>query len=416
MNTNTINIMDTLNISKVLEINGIDLNSLSGCPCNTCSYIINPIWESIDELQKRGYEPLEIVEKLENGHYMLELGDTLANNRYQGENVLVPSENCFWNNCITNNHNRLYGYYCDNCREFVLDITPSVELNGETYCPDCEGDAYVRCYNCGEVFEPDEVYYDECDGTYYCYDCQPSNSSNIRVYSYHEFRGYEPIGQTTDNNYFGFEIETDADDRWDSLNELEYLLEENFPDWDKYFHVEEDCSITGFEFISQPLAPNVALEVIPKFVDLLQQAGFYATSNCGGHVHITRSKKTKDNTGDALLFLHNNKDFIETYSRRTPQSFNRWCGWYNSENLEELAITQTSYAHAKVLNFEHRKTVECRLFRGTLNSNYILANMEFLQVLFSGYIHKDSTIENFKLFAKYGQFSYLNNYLSMFQI
>lgn len=107
-----------------------------------------------------------------------------------------------------------------------------------------------------------------------------------------------------------------------------------------------------------------------KCIDSGAKSG--STETCGLHIHANKAALTALQLGKMLVFLNsdNNARFIDTIAQRRPNDYaqrtvkNFKSGKHNSENRYEI------------LNVGSR-TVEFRLFRGTLRPDRILKNLEF---------------------------------------
>lgn len=388
-------------IYKILEMSNIDTQILKGCDCANCSICTNTILENVEDCSSIE----EIKEVLENGLEFDDLTFIQDNTSWSNDCLAVPDSTCI--DCIQECSSTYYAFYCDWHDTWEIDTEEPVEVENQLYCTASEGTAFVYCYECEEPMLLDYAIWNEDDWHYYCEDCFP-NQSNIKVYSYHEFNNYKPIGETMDGIYFGFEIETDSRDCWKSLNDFESITNVKFPNWETYFHAEEDGSIDGFEFISQPLSPTVAYKVIPLMLECLKEAGFYCSEGTGSHIHFTRTNKTKKAMENFLYFVHNNSDFIRGFCRRSISKMRQWSDFYSNQDvLKEVAITLNHSYKYRVINFSKRKTVEFRGFTGSLDATRVLGNMEFIQLMLLNIIDKNSSWEKLYEFSKFAQFENL---------
>lgn len=383
-------------LRNYLEDNGFDIEFMQNlrgyCNCSECSLIV----DLKEELEVFGSN--FDIERID--------GLNIVYNLSTGEFIHV-FDSCI--ECIDDYSSRLYCRYCDyHGRYEISEEFVTIENTGNTYCTHCEGDAYVECYECGELMEIEESYYNEDDDHYYCIECYDNNfNTSIYVYDYHEFDNYNPIGNPVDGIYYGFEIETASDDRVLDLNKFYRITENEFPNWNNYFHVERDCSISGYEFISNPLSKQVALEILPKMIKLLKKSGFYVDNDCGGHIHITRTDKSKNRLFDMLSFLNNNKRFVTLFSNRDDYSIDRWANFYNLDNDKLKKVANEGYFNGryKTINLMNRKTFEFRIFKGTLNISRLFANIEFIECLLNEEING---LSDFKDLMEYkDKYSYL---------
>lgn len=367
---------------EVLENNNFSVdfmkNLKGSCSCNTCPYMENII-DSINELDNiDDIEDVEIIDDVEEIHV---LEDDIYINIFDG---------C--RDCINDCSLRYYIDYCDYHHELEASTEEFVEVGWNTYCYSSRGEAWNYCYNCEEPCDLEDLFYNEGDGEYYCNDCY-CETCNDFVYSYHEWDGeYSPIGDSKEDVFLGFEIEVITHSNINEcIDNFIQICDNNNFNWQKYFHIEEDGSLTnGIEFISQPLSFNIAYDVIPKMTRFLKYANFDIDSSCGGHIHITKNNFTKSRIVDVLQFMELNKDFIFDYSQRDVGKFNRWSPFYNTNlgDLENIALENKWGDRYHIINFNNYSTIEFRLFKGTLSFRNILANIELIKLLLFSDINK----------------------------
>ena len=387
---------------EVLENNNFDVefmkNLKGGCSCNSCPYVEN-IMDSINELDNiENIDDIEIIDDIEEIH-------NLEENTY-----INIFEGC--RECINDYSLKHYVDYCDYHHELEISKDEFIETGWNTYCYSSRGDAWNYCYNCEEPYDIDDLYYNENDGEFYCSDCY-CNTCHDFVFDYHSWDGeYNPIGESKEGVYFGFELEVVTDSNInDCIRDFVEICENNNFNWERYFHIEEDGSLNnGVEFISQPLSLDIAYLIIPKMTKYLKNVGFMTDSSCGGHIHITKNTFTKNRIIDVLQFMQNNQDFIKDYSNRRNDKFNRWSPFYNTTNMDELkniAMEKVYSDRYRVINFSNYNTIEFRFFNGSLSHNKILANVELIKALLFFNVNKthnpfkireiiDNDIEEFK--------------------
>lgn len=367
---------------EVLENNNFSVdfmkNLKGSCSCNSCPYMENII-DSINELDNiDDIEDVEIIDDVEEIHV---LEDDIYINIFDG---------C--RDCINDCSLRYYVNYCDYHHELEASKEEFVEIGWNTYCYSSRGEVWNYCYNCEEPYDLEDLYYNEGDGEFYCSDCY-CNTCNDYVHGYHEWdECYNPIGESKEDIYFGFELEVITDSNInDCINDFVEICYDNNFKWEKYFHIEEDGSLdNGVEFISQPLSLDVLYMIIPKMTKYLKSANFEVDNSCGGHIHITKNDFTRNRIVDILQFMELNKDFIFDYSQRNMNRFNRWSPFFNTNlgNLENIALDIVQSDRYHVINFNNYNTIEFRLFRGTLSYRNILANVEFIKALLFSNINK----------------------------
>ena len=107
----------------------------------------------------------------------------------------------------------------------------------------------------------------------------------------------------------------------------------------------------------------------------LKKAGCksHDTTTCGLHVHVSRSFFTMSETVKLGLFVYFNKSRLETFARRTETSYAKFKPVLRSD-LKAAGHSDRRY---EAINFENARTIEFRLFKGTLNFETFMATLEF---------------------------------------
>ena len=386
---------------EYLNKNGIEveiLKNMNGCKCNECS-LLSDIMENL--LDGIDFD----IEDIDNVISCSDLEDNIEGNIF---------ESCI--DCINDYSYSLYCKYCDyhGTHEIAREFVETNDWIGNTYCMESQGDAWVQCVECGEILDIDDAIYDYDRDNYYCTDCYQEVTFDIEseyVYSYHEFDNYSPKGIATDGIYFGFEMETSSDDRINSLNNFVEYAQRDFPNWDEFFHIEEDCSISGYEFISNPLSYDTLKEVIPTMTSLLKRSGFYVSSECGSHIHITRTEKSESKLFDIIMFFNNNKDFTFRVSHRSDSDkLKRWSDFYYLDvaSLKSILPASTiAVSRYKTVNITNSKTIEFRFFGGTLNHQRLIANVQLIRCLLNEDINGLSSYKD--LLSHKGKYPLLAN-------
>jgi hypothetical protein len=188
--------------------------------------------------------------------------------------------------------------------------------------------------------------------------------------------------------FFGFEIEMEApntvqgDRFWEAARSF-------WNDPSGSYIVKSDGSINyGFEVVSQPGSLEYWRNHSFATFKARADQGFrsYCTSTCGMHVHVSRDILSPLTITKMLFFMRENQPFILAVSRRRPENLRQWAA-------PDCDSTRTMILKARdasggwnrytALNCCNQKTVEFRLFRGTLHGPAIVRNLEFVQSLIS---------------------------------
>jgi hypothetical protein len=147
----------------------------------------------------------------------------------------------------------------------------------------------------------------------------------------------------------------------------------------------------GFEIVSNP----ADLEYHRKTWSKLESSTYYKdlrawdTETCGMHVHVSKDSLTMLQLGRILEFVNhsNNRNFVEKVAGRSAQKYTRYLDKNKSDSLHPERVcspeeTQSHNRHRRVaVNVSNSKTVEFRIFRGTVNPRHIIRNIEFCDAI-----------------------------------
>ena len=312
--------------------------------------------------------------------------------------------------------------YCPECGEkFYRDDMNWVEGYAHYVCDDCYDDCYSECVNCGEIVRntemydsadgyiceycayynyiccdecgkrvhEDEIHYDEEETRYYCAECFENRPEKV-IHNYHhshscETKFYGGIDNGT-TLFMGLELEIDnGDNRDDTAREMKDCMPDGF------ITMENDGSLDyGFENITQPATLEYHTSIRNNYEDMFQIAkdnGFrsHNTHTCGYHIHFNRSffEDKEDECVAKLLYLVEKFwDELVKFSRRNYENLDRWAKKYDKtpdEVVEDMKSHNLDRYHA--INLTNRKTIEFRMFRGTLKSETFFATLQLVDTI-----------------------------------
>jgi hypothetical protein len=183
------------------------------------------------------------------------------------------------------------------------------------------------------------------------------------------------------SRYLGVELEVEVKhgDRMDRATALNDVV--NDGEVGKFCFFENDSSLShGFEIITQPMG----LDMHAKFWEWVRNSNLsrgllsHNTSTCGLHVHVTRSGLSRLQLSKMVAFVNHpdNRPLLEALARRYGSNY----ATYNSNKriANALRHAETRY---EALNLESRRTVEFRMFKGTLKYESIMSAVEFANAL-----------------------------------
>jgi hypothetical protein len=286
-------------------------------------------------------------------------------------------------------------FKCADCSDWFYDHDGASNADGNEICLQC-AESYCSCEDCSAVIHNDNSRYVESRGVCVCESCydesgddedsddeeeEQSESSRKLIHDY----DYKPSpqffagsGERTNplNPYFGIELETEGGETDEAIRSSGLVD-------DSLFYVKHDGSLKdGFEIVSHPATFRHWMEHDLSFTDKLRKAGYrsYDTDTCGMHVHVSKSALTQAQRAKLLLWAKVNRAFVLYVSRReSATKLNDWasvdlrstgglirkaCGDYVDRDERYTAV-----------NLLPAKTIEFRIFRGTLNIASIRRNI-----------------------------------------
>jgi len=282
--------------------------------------------------------------------------------------------------------------YCDVCKKFIPKnnlVKFSISGNNKYYCPDCFKDFSAKmkkCTQCNSYTPAENMIGSIC---FHCHITNVTKTKKKEISSYGKTEGKVFLSTIDDGKCYGVEIEVSDGNESDSLKQQ---LNE-YPE----IELKRDGSVPmGFEIVSYPLSLGYHKSMMKwsKLFAILESHGYKShdsNASCGYHIHMSRlsfgdtiRKQSKYNAY-FLYLIESNQTQIKKFSRR--QDF-RYCKFYNInyQNISvtrayQSAVNKNRHDRFMVMNYQNKHTVECRVFKGTLNHNTFIAAMELLEHL-----------------------------------
>jgi hypothetical protein len=288
---------------------------------------------------------------------------------------------------------------CDDCGELeFLEEAQSVDGNSVChYCIESEyvwseySDEYISCRRAVEAtdryggtvwidgeYPPDAFTYDEDEERYVHDEYVPSI-----LRDYHSSKHYQvPISDkwtATYGRHMGVELEvevTDGDRRQivsrlhDAINDGEF--------GSKVFFERDGSLRTGFEIITQPMSLPMIAETFGFLnnAQLINGLKSHNTETCGLHVHVSRHGMTNLQISKMVCFVNDpeNRWLIEAVARRYSNGFCR----IHDKKLGNAHLSVDRY---EAINLTNRRTIEFRIFRGSLKYDAVVAATQFVHAL-----------------------------------
>ena len=153
-------------------------------------------------------------------------------------------------------------------------------------------------------------------------------------------------------------------------------------DIEEVFHFEKDCSVSGYECISQPCAleywKNYAI-TLQECLDTLKYDNSTGI-NTGFHIHLSRDAFV-DKTA-VQSFVAYVSSFQKDFERLAGRLGNRWCSYdSNRTTLDSMNELGFNYDRYCAVNTKNYNTIEVRLFKSTMDGSYIINVLQVLSNL-----------------------------------
>ena len=304
-----------------------------------------------------------------------------------------------------------------------------VDNNDVVYCEDIEG--YMHCDN-AFFLENEEIYYaDDIELTYseientYIHDDnvayvvdnqgheQPVHRDNLDNYYFEEEeegvyytdeahlsgniiqdygKTFLPFASNGKKDYYiGIEIEMEKEDS--TLKErgeiIVNILNESEDNFTNLLEWKKDSSLVkGVEMVTAPISLDIFRDRIVPIIKKLHGNGFTSEKGgrCGNHIHISRNVFSEEAQSRLVLIYAKFEKQIKILSRRGTN--NSYCKdvLENFDSLElenslKIADSQKNKSKCTAINFSNKNTIEFRVFRGTMNTQTLIANIQLVQLL-----------------------------------
>ena len=279
--------------------------------------------------------------------------------------------------------------YCESCYDELFFICEScgdatwrddAHVAGNCfYCADCFNESYFYCSECGDAYSYDEGRPYGCNN--YCVYCYRGGSDSVNSYDYEprwEFYGKHGKGVPT----FGVETEINTNREWDDCVER---INEYGPT--NFFYFMEDGSVSnGFEIATMPFTLDWMHKHQNSWNGLfdLRKIGCtsYNARECGTHIHV--GKNTFHGRLHQLKFarfFYRNPEFTTEISRRGNGGLDEWATLHEGNLTSTLKNNYGGHKY-RAVNVSPSRTIEVRIFRGTLSPIGYFSNVEMVDSVF----------------------------------
>jgi hypothetical protein len=274
-------------------------------------------------------------------------------------------------------------------------------------------------HNCdGNIRHVDDVYYWESDCDYHD---EPENDNDdendddddcdmdaacINSYSYRPPMKFHKLSNENENApFFGIELEVERK----NSNGLKHKYMAGMIEHEHWYFKTDGSLTDGFEIVTHPMTFNYIQQSEKEFTNslkLLVENGYnsYDANTCGMHIHISKNNFTTWHLYRFLKFFVENKEFIVSISQRKMEKLKKWANIEDDNDSSLIYKAKKKDGNSEryvAINLKNTATIEIRIFRGTLNINSFMKNIEFAHALFM-YTkeNKDITLDGFKTYIE----------------
>jgi hypothetical protein len=286
----------------------------------------------------------------------------------------------------------------------------------------------------GDIMHESDAYYWEHADEWHNHPYEDSDDyeeeeGNIERYSFKPYPNFFKLPNEVTNTkqrtpFFGVELEIEKGDNAECYcsDMADIVKNRLFPNGLVY--CKEDGSLdNGFEIVSHPMSFQYIKKNEKTFTDALNkivEEGYvsHVANTCGMHVHISKNAFSTWHLFRFLKFFVENKDFIFKISQRKIDQFNEWCAIQDEETesiLYKAKKKEGNDSRRVAVNLHNSQSVEIRIFRGNLNPQRFMKNLEFVDALFC--YSRDCSEVTLKGFAEYikenGQYNNLKSFIKL---
>jgi hypothetical protein len=299
-------------------------------------------------------------------------------------------------------------FYCERCNEYYSDYYCRYEVRRHgTVCDGCREDiGTFECTECNDEWPMEYRVNGEDDSDdWMCTSCDERGGSHIHSYSYRpravfkkaDNEHVKDVGQL----YFGIELEVERNGSNTSKSDMAKLIEN-----DAYYLKNDGSLSDGFEIVTHPMTFSFIQQnksiMFSKMLSLLSSNGYrsYDSDTCGMHIHLSKRAFGTWQLYRFIKFFVDNKDFVTSISQRKSEQLNKWATIEEENDNSIIYKAKKKDGNSKryvAINLQNDKTIELRIFRGTLNHMSFMKNIEFAYALFNFTRDcKDISLQSFK--------------------
>lgn len=307
-------------------------------------------------------------------------------------------------------------FTCNDCDVLELNNNGATCYDDYRVCESCLNDDY-RWSDNQDTYITHDDWHDENDDEY---DEDQENHGSIGAY--HSSKNHlGKIPSSFDKHkkpiYLGLELEMEIKDDYNRHEKAEQLIDAigiAQIDGTNYLYAlcEGDGSLNrGFEMVTGYTGLDTHAKQLEFFKTPFRGAKSHDTNTCGLHVHICKSDMSLLHCAKMVLFINEsaNQKLIRAIARRDGASYSKILNkkasyqWLkaNKGASKDRRIQALNGDRYEALNFQNEKTIEFRIFKGTLKYESIMASLEFAYMTWwfcKDTSTNDLTIDNFLKF------------------
>ena len=294
---------------------------------------------------------------------------------------------------VLDKHFQEHFFCCEDCNDyFNSDEGTSVYDGDYTVCQSCLEDDYTYSHS-RDTYISNSDWEDEQE--------EESEPEYEHIGSYHSSKnnlGHIPSSydMRTPRVLLGLELEMEVHDSYDKDSRAGLILDNisDYRDEDGIRHnyclMEEDGSLdNGFEMVTAYTGLDVHKSQLQYFKQRVKGLKSHDTSTCGLHVHVCKSSMTTLHGAKLVLFINDpaNVKLIKDIARRDASGYAKFQNkkedkhWLkdsvHSSKHKDDQLRRLNSDRYEALNFRNDKTVEFRLFKGTLKYETMVSCLEF---------------------------------------
>jgi len=286
-------------------------------------------------------------------------------------------------------------FCCEDCSDYFHMEDGTGTYDGDyRVCNSCLDDNYTYSDN-RDTYITNQDYEDEQD------EQEEDEPEYQHIGSYHSSKrnlGHIPSSydMRSPRVLLGLELEIEVSDDYCKDTRAKVLLDgmSDYKDEDNIRHtyclMEEDGSLdNGFEMVTAYTGLDVHKAQLQYFKNRTAGLTSHDTSTCGLHVHVCKSSMTTLHAAKMVLFINDpaNIGLVKAIARRSDASYSKiknkkddkhWLkdSVHSSKDKDEQ-IRRMNSDRYEALNFKNDRTIEFRLFKGTLKYETMIACLEF---------------------------------------